>query len=125
MPLIEINDVTKRYHKGDETITPLDGVTLSEIEEGEFLALMGASGTGQVDAAEPGREHRQARQWHDCRGWSRHHQPFANPTGELACGQHGLHFSDAQSGSRPDRIRKHRVAAVAAADVPGASGASG
>jgi len=46
MPLIEINDVTKRYHKGDETITPLDGVTLS-VEEGEFLALMGASGTGK------------------------------------------------------------------------------
>ena len=46
MPLIEINDVTKRYHKGDETITPLDGVALS-VEEGEFLALMGASGTGK------------------------------------------------------------------------------
>ncbi len=46
MPLIEISDVTKRYHKGDETITPLDRVSLT-IEAGEFISLMGASGTGK------------------------------------------------------------------------------
>jgi putative ABC transport system ATP-binding protein len=46
MALVEVQNVTKRYHKGGETISPLDGVTLS-IQEGEFLSLMGASGTGK------------------------------------------------------------------------------
>ncbi len=46
MALIEIKNVTKRYHKGDETITPLDAVSLN-IQQGEFLSLMGASGTGK------------------------------------------------------------------------------
>ncbi|MDG2127290.1 MAG: ABC transporter ATP-binding protein [Fuerstiella sp.] len=46
MSLIEIKNVTRQYHKGDETITPLDAVSL-DIEQGEFISLMGASGTGK------------------------------------------------------------------------------
>ena len=46
MALIEIKNVSKRFHKGDETITPLDSVSLN-IEQGEFVALMGTSGTGK------------------------------------------------------------------------------
>lgn len=46
MSLVQIKDVTKHYHKGGETIKPLDGVTL-DIEQGEFISLMGASGTGK------------------------------------------------------------------------------
>ena len=46
MALIEIENVTKQYRKGGETITPLDSVSL-RIEQGEFLSLMGASGTGK------------------------------------------------------------------------------
>jgi putative ABC transport system ATP-binding protein len=46
MALVEINNLTKRYQKGDETITPLDNVSLA-IEEGEFISLTGASGTGK------------------------------------------------------------------------------
>lgn len=46
MPLVELRNVTKRYHKGGETITPLDSVSL-DIHEGEFVSLMGASGTGK------------------------------------------------------------------------------
>jgi putative ABC transport system ATP-binding protein len=46
MPLVEIENVTKTYEKGDETITPLDAASL-QIDQGEFVALMGASGTGK------------------------------------------------------------------------------
>ena len=46
MAILQINNLTKRYHKGDETITPLDDVSL-EIDQGEFVALTGASGTGK------------------------------------------------------------------------------
>jgi len=46
MALVEIRNVTKHYHKGGQTIKPLDGVSL-DIEVGEFVSLMGASGTGK------------------------------------------------------------------------------
>ncbi len=46
MSLIEIRGVTKQFHKGAEVITPLDSADL-DIERGEFVSLMGASGTGK------------------------------------------------------------------------------
>src|SRR5687768_13744882 len=46
MSLIEIRGVTKQFHKGSEVITPLDSADL-DIERGEFVSLMGASGTGK------------------------------------------------------------------------------
>ncbi|HVX63477.1 MAG TPA: ABC transporter ATP-binding protein [Pirellulales bacterium] len=46
MALVEIRNLTKCFRKGDETITPLDDVSL-DIEQGEFVVLMGPSGTGK------------------------------------------------------------------------------
>jgi len=46
MALVELRGVSKSFRKGDETITPLDNIDL-DIEAGEFVSLMGPSGTGK------------------------------------------------------------------------------
>jgi putative ABC transport system ATP-binding protein len=46
MVIVELQRVTKSFRKGDEIITPLDDVSIS-IQEGEFVSLMGPSGTGK------------------------------------------------------------------------------
>jgi putative ABC transport system ATP-binding protein len=46
MALVELRSVSKSFRKGDETITPLDIIDL-DIHAGEFVSLMGPSGTGK------------------------------------------------------------------------------
>ncbi|MFA6034646.1 MAG: ABC transporter ATP-binding protein [Myxococcota bacterium] len=46
MPLIEVSDVFKTYWTGEVEFHALNGVSAS-FEEGEFTALMGASGSGK------------------------------------------------------------------------------
>ncbi len=46
MPVVELQDVCKSFRKGGEIIQPLRHVDL-RIESGEFVSLMGPSGTGK------------------------------------------------------------------------------
>jgi putative ABC transport system ATP-binding protein len=46
MSLVEVINVTKEYANGEETIRPLDGVSLT-VEKGDYVSLMGASGSGK------------------------------------------------------------------------------
>ena len=44
--VIETHEVTKRYHLGSVQVAALRGISLT-IQEGEFVAIMGASGSGK------------------------------------------------------------------------------
>src|SRR5579859_255878 len=45
--LVELQDVTKEYRRGGETVHVLQKLSL-EIPQGDFLALMGPSGSGKT-----------------------------------------------------------------------------
>jgi putative ABC transport system ATP-binding protein len=46
MALVELRNVSKIYHLGDEEIRALDDVSL-DIQEGEFISIIGPSGSGK------------------------------------------------------------------------------
>ena len=45
-PLVELRDVHRTYHRGDEVVEALRGVSLS-VEGGDFLVVTGPSGSGK------------------------------------------------------------------------------
>ncbi len=46
MAMIELTDIYKLYHMGDNIVRALDGIDLT-IDEGEFVAIVGQSGSGK------------------------------------------------------------------------------
>src|SRR5215475_2375953 len=46
MALVELRNVSKIYHLGEEEIRALDDVT-TDIDEGEFISIIGPSGSGK------------------------------------------------------------------------------
>ena len=48
--VIELKNITKTYHLGDETLHALDSVSFS-VQQGEFVAITGPSGSGKSTLA--------------------------------------------------------------------------
>jgi len=46
MAILQVNNLSKTYGKGDTIVTALGGVSFS-VEKGEFVAIIGASGSGK------------------------------------------------------------------------------
>jgi putative ABC transport system ATP-binding protein len=46
MAILQVNDLSKTYGKGDTIVTALGGVSFN-VEKGEFVAIIGASGSGK------------------------------------------------------------------------------
>ena len=112
MALIELRDVTKTYKRDAIEIPVLEGVTIS-VPEGDFLGLMGPSGSGEVDAAQPARRHRSADARLDPDRRHRDQHAVRARARGVARPAHRLHLSALQPDSGAHGVRERRAAAAA------------
>ena len=125
MPLVEIENLSKVYRKGAQEVPVLRDLNLA-VEAGEFLALMGPSGSRQDDAAQPDRRdrpadvrRRSASAGRTCRKLSR------NRLAAWRAAPRRLHLPALQPDPGADRVRERRTAAAAAAAVAGRAAEAG
>ena len=110
-PVLEVDALTKTFSLGDIEVHALRGVNLT-VERGEFIAIMGASGIGQVDPHEHPRLSRSAHErhlssrWHRSRGRGRADpRPDPKPSDRLR-------LSELQSPAADERAREREPAAL-------------
>ncbi len=110
-PVIELHDVHKTYAVGDIAVHALRGVTL-RIERGEYVAIMGASGSGKTHADEHPRLSRLADHGHVPP--QRHRRPRARRGHARRRPQplHRLRVPELQPDSADARGGERRAAAV-------------
>lgn len=58
MDVISMKDIRKSYAMGDSVLNVLKGIDLT-VKEGEFLAILGPSGSGKIHPYEHDRLHGQ------------------------------------------------------------------
>ena len=110
MSLIRLQQISRRYQMGAETIHALREVSL-EIQRGEYVAIMGPSRLRQIHADEPDRLPR-----HADRGRLRAERHPGQPDGRQPTGgnpQQGdrLHLPDLQPAAALERAAQRRAAA--------------
>ena len=115
--------LSKYYTRGGQIIPVLVDINL-DVAAGDFVALMGPSGSGKIDAAEPDRRHRQADVGRDPRRRRGHRAAVRRGPRRVARGARRLHLPVLQPDAGADRVRERRAAAAAHVAVARASGAS-
>ena len=71
MEIVRVENLKKYYGKGDTCVKALDDVSFS-IEKGEFVAIVGPSGSREINNATYARRCRQTNFWKSIYKWNRY-----------------------------------------------------
>ena len=106
--LVELADVRKHYMLGETRVDALRGVSMS-IDRGEFLAIVGPSGSGQEHDPQYDRVHRQPLEGRVLIDGAEVEHLQRHQAHSLSSGEDRVHLPVLQPHSRAQRVREHRV----------------